>query len=153
MRAFFLNEDFISACFWSATQSFIDSRPAVYHQIDEIISATESIRKNFPFGQAGSISRDSALELLSIAAYFSPKSVCEVGTYIGVQLFVLSLGRRLLLIVFLLATFHLITFRCLQKYWRPVHSETLSLISGKSLLLKCLKSFLVVGALVQLIFS
>jgi len=83
MRAFFLNEDFISACFWSATQSFIDSRPAVYHQIDEIISATESIRKNFPFGQAGSISRDSALELLSIAAYFSPKSVCEVGTYIG----------------------------------------------------------------------
>jgi len=82
MNDIFLNEESISQLFWKNIKILI-LESNFKNSLENILYVTKNIRKNFPIGLAGTINTQSALELIAISRYFSPKLVCEVGTYIG----------------------------------------------------------------------
>jgi hypothetical protein len=82
MNEIYLNEESISQSFWKNINEII--RTSDFNIIIENIwTSTNDIRQYFPPGVAGTINKQTALELIAISKYFSPQFVCEIGTYIG----------------------------------------------------------------------
>jgi predicted O-methyltransferase YrrM len=83
MRSIYLNEELLSRCFWAVVHEHLKGDEEIAGTIREIVSVTREIQKKFPSGVAGSVGRATVGELLGVARYFSPRKICEVGTYIG----------------------------------------------------------------------
>lgn len=81
MKKFWLSEGMISRAFWQELEG--SSKVEEARQDSQVTAnLTSSLVDEFP-SVAGSISLDSSFYLWLITKYFSPKNVCEIGTYIG----------------------------------------------------------------------
>ena len=81
MTNIYFSEKMMATAFWSELLSSGTTIPAK-KEIEDIVEKSAKQLKYFP-SEAGTISRDSCLILYLVAKYFSPKTVAEVGTYIG----------------------------------------------------------------------
>jgi hypothetical protein len=81
MNELYLSESMIARSFWNELRSSTRSEEAV-SETSRVFEHAEEISKLFET-QTGSISRTSALLIWLLARYFQPKTIAEVGTYIG----------------------------------------------------------------------
>lgn len=81
MKKLWLSESMISRAFWQELEA--SSKVAEARKdSQEVANLTSPLVDRFP-SVAGSISLDSSFYLWLLTKYFSPKNICEVGTYIG----------------------------------------------------------------------
>ena len=81
MTNIYFSEKMMATAFWSELLSS-GTTISAKKEIEDVIEETAQQLRNFP-SEAGTISRDSCLVLYLLAKYFSPKTVGEIGTYIG----------------------------------------------------------------------
>ena len=88
MKKLWLSESMISRSFW---QELEGSSKVTEAKMDSQIVAdlTSPLVERFP-SVAGSISLESSFYLWLITRYFSPKNICEIGTYIGRSTLIMS---------------------------------------------------------------
>jgi predicted O-methyltransferase YrrM len=92
MSKFWLSERMVSRVFWEELKSsiFYEEASKDARKIAEITSPKVA---EFP-AEAGSISITSSIYLWLLSKYFSPKSVLEIGTYIGRSTLALAFGGK-----------------------------------------------------------
>lgn len=93
MNNVYLNEESISQIFWKNINAMIHTH-FYKDKLEDIWEATNKIRNDFPPDIAGTIDKQTALELIAISKFFSPKRVCEIGTYIGRSAFCIATGAK-----------------------------------------------------------
>ena len=90
MKKFWLSESMISDVFWKALRtSYYASR--AQDEATLIANSTGPLVDEFP-SIAGSISTEGTKMLWLVTRYFSPKNVCEIGTYIGRSALAMAFG-------------------------------------------------------------
>jgi predicted O-methyltransferase YrrM len=90
MKKLWLSEPMISDVFWKALRtSYYASR--AQDEASLIANATGPLVDEFP-SVAGSISKEGTKMLWLVTRYFSPKNVCEIGTYIGRSALAMAFG-------------------------------------------------------------
>ena len=92
MSKLWISEKMISRCFWQSIRSSIYFEEAT-NDANFIASVTAPKVDEFP-SIAGSISKVSSRYLWLLTKYFSPKSVIEIGTYIGRSTLAISFGGQ-----------------------------------------------------------
>ncbi len=93
MSKLYLSEKAVARCFWSAINSSACKSEA---QRDvNLISELSAAKVDMFPTEAGSVSVGNGVYLWLIAKYFSPKTVLEIGTYIGRSALALLFGGRL----------------------------------------------------------
>ncbi len=90
MKKLWLSESMISDVFWKALRkSYYASR--AQDEATLIANSTGPLVDEFP-SIAGSISTEGTKMLWLVTRYFSPKNVCEIGTYIGRSALAMAFG-------------------------------------------------------------
>ena len=90
MKKLWLSESMISDVFWKALRtSYYASR--AQDEATLIANSTGPLVDEFP-SIAGSISKEGTKMLWLVTRYFSPKNVCEIGTYIGRSALAMAFG-------------------------------------------------------------
>ena len=90
MKKFWLSESMISDVFWKALRtSYYASR--AQDEATLIANSTGPLVDEFP-SIAGSNSTEGTKMLWLVTRYFSPKNVCEIGTYIGRSALAMAFG-------------------------------------------------------------
>jgi len=82
MNDLYLSETMIAKIFWTELQSETLKQMATRDLVEYIFPHADAIAHSYP-SRTGSISRKSAELIWLLARYFEPKSIAEVGTYIG----------------------------------------------------------------------
>ena len=90
MKKLWLSEGMISEVFWKTLRTSYYCITAE-EEARLIANATGPIVDDFP-SEAGSISLESTKMLWLVTRYFSPKKICEIGTYIGRSALAMSFG-------------------------------------------------------------
>ena len=92
MSKLYLSEKAVARCFWSTINSSACKSEA---QRDvNLISELSAAKVDMFPTEAGSVSVGNGVYLWLIAKYFSPKTVLEIGTYIGRSALALLFGGR-----------------------------------------------------------
>ncbi len=78
-----------SNIFWGIVDEKVDDYP--YETIEKIIWEQQRLRVDADYN-TGSVPYDDAVELYKLAAFFKPKVIAEVGTFIGVSTRTMRLG-------------------------------------------------------------
>lgn len=88
MKKLWLSEGMISRAFWQELES--SSKVTEARKDSQMIAdLTSPLVEKFP-SIAGSISLESSFYLWLITKYFTPKNICEIGTYIGRSTLIMS---------------------------------------------------------------
>lgn len=82
MNEFFLSEGMLARAFWTELAGSTRGAEAVADIENLVFPHAEQVARGFPT-QTGSISRRSAELLWLLGRYFGPKTIAEVGTFIG----------------------------------------------------------------------
>ena len=90
MKKLWLSERMISTVFWAELTESLYTEEAVA-DAKKIAVGTALLVDRFP-SVAGSISLDSSMYLWLLSKYFSPKNICEIGTYIGRSTLTMAFG-------------------------------------------------------------
>ena len=88
MKKLWLSEGMISRAFWQELEACSKVEEAKKDS-QMVANLTSPLVDEFP-SVAGSISLDSSFYLWLITKYFSPKNICEIGTYIGRSTLIMS---------------------------------------------------------------
>jgi predicted O-methyltransferase YrrM len=78
-----------SNIFWGIVDEKVNDFP--YETIEKIIEEQQRLRVDADYN-TGSVPYDDAVELYKLAAFFKPKVIAEVGTFIGVSTRTMRLG-------------------------------------------------------------
>jgi predicted O-methyltransferase YrrM len=93
MNELFLSEAMVARSFWTELRSNTRTQEAVRDVETVVFPHSLHVAQAFPV-QTGSISRASAEVIWLLARYFAPKSIAEVGTFIGRSTLSLYLGAQ-----------------------------------------------------------